>query len=254
MNAIFLGAAGLFLFLLLATFNALVVPASSNIACATNMCVLVRTFSEYQTVFGAGLAVFAAYVAAKPVWLQVNRMKMDQEIAARDMIARRIRGMEKRKSISKREMDELLDDIHRTIYPHPVEYEYDPDSLDMQWVHNKMHHCGQVALSLEKMQINMLDTATVESRRQLLITALLNLEKCFDDICAYARLSGDYEVSDDDLEKIRRVGLREQELLPTKVQTLSDEYDALSTGMADEIIKLRRRVRQIDDEILVDEG
>ena len=62
------------------------------------------------------------------------------------------------------------------------------------------------------------------------------------------------EVSDDDLEKIRRVGLREQELLPTKVQTLSDEYDALSTGMADEIIKLRRRVRRIDDEILVDEG
>lgn len=83
-------------FILLASANAMFVPLNPNIPCATVSCVLVRTFSEYQTLFGAGLAVLAAFVAARPAWLQLQKMKLQQDITARDAILQRLKGIEAR--------------------------------------------------------------------------------------------------------------------------------------------------------------
>lgn len=239
-------------FILLASANAMFVPLNPNIPCATVSCVLVRTFSEYQTLFGAGLAVLAAFVAARPAWLQLQKMKLQQDITARDAILQRLKGIEARAKYQDDKIQSLIQEILRNIYLYPEDENYDPSTVDVHWAFDKMHECQGIALKLKSFQASMRDTHSIEEARQNVIHSLEQLRACFCAISAPAAHAGDPEVSSEDEERMRYAEAVALEQLPQKVDDLANAMGDFSSIILEEKQFVRRRLRQIDDDMLGD--
>jgi hypothetical protein len=245
-----IGAISVFLFVLLTTANAMFVPLDSSTVCETMMCIIVRTFSEYQTLTGAGLAILAAYIAARPAWLQLQKMRLQQDIAARSAIVERLKGMEKRGREMKDEIEPLLQEIWRNIYDGFEEPEYDPGSVNVHWAHDKMHQCNSIASLLESQQECMRDTHKIEKVRQKAIDVTQELTDCFNNISAYASNLGDPQMTQEIEEKLQHLEITGRNELPVKAHALDDAYKETSNAIASETSAIRYRLRQIDDAIL----
>lgn len=206
LNYPLIGALSVFTFVILATANAMIVPLDPAAVCETKLCIIVRTFSEYQTLTGAGLAIIAAFVAARPAWLQLQKMKLQQDIAARSAIVSRLKGIEGRARYMEKEVDSLLREIMNHLYDFDDEGEFGNAStpVDPQWAHNMSSQCLSIASKLETHQKLMRDTHRIETARQNVILALKALDDCLDGISLYARTKYEPEISSSQREECRR--------------------------------------------------
>jgi len=241
-------------FILLATANAMIVPQDPSASCETHACIFVRTFSEYQTLLGAGLAILAAYIAARPAWQQLQQMRLQQDITARSAIVERLKVMEKNGREMESEIDPLMQEIWRTIYSSfgYDEVEYEPENVNVHWAHNKMHQCSSIAAKLEKQQNRMRDTHKIEEARQTVIEAMRGLENCFDDISAYARNSDEPLMTPEIEEKLQYLEVSGRDELPQKADAVDDAHKEAQKIIASETRAIRRRLRLIDDAILAE--
>ena len=225
----------------------MIVPLDPSAACETKMCIIVRTFSEYQTLTGAGLAIFAAYIAARPAWLQLQKMRLQQDISARSAIVERLKVMEKNGREMEKEIEPLMQEIWRNIYPHFDNDDYDPNDVNVHWAFDKMHLCNSIASRLEAQQNRMRDTHRIENAVHQVIDASRALAKCFDDVSAFARYSGEPGVDEDKLHYLERTARDE---LPDKANALDNAHKQAQSVIESETSAIRRRLRQIDDAIL----
>lgn len=247
-----IGAISTFSFISLVTANAVFVPVDPNAACQTKICVVVRTFSEYQTLTGAGLAIIAAYVAARPAWLQLRKMRLQQDIAARSAIVKRLKGMERRGQDMKNEIVPLISDIRMRIYDNFEECEYDPKSVNVHWAHDKISQCESIISKLESQQNLLRDTHRIEEARRKVIDAARSLGNCFSNISYLASNSGDPEITPELEEELFYLEEQGREELPDKCDVLDTVHSEAQRVIESEISVIRQRLRQIDDAILAE--
>ncbi|MEP0232538.1 MAG: hypothetical protein ABJO97_10980 [Roseibium sp.] len=250
MNYPLIGVISVFTFVLLATANAMIVPLDPSAICETKMCIVVRTFSEYQTLTGAGLAIFAAYIAARPAWLQLQKMRLQQDISARSAIVERLKVMEKNGREMEKEIAPLMQEIWRNLYDDFEEPEYDPASVNVHWAHDKSLQCSSIATKLENQQSRMRDTHKIDEARQKVIDATHALGNCFSNISAYASNAGDPEMTQEIEDKLQHLEVIGREELPDKANALDNAYKQAQSVIESETSAIRRRLRQIDDAIL----
>lgn len=232
----------------------MIVPLDPAAVCETKLCIVVRTFSEYQTLTGAGLAIVAAFVAARPAWLQLQKMKLQQDIAARSAIVSRLKGIEGRAGYMEKEVDSLLREIMNHLYDFDDdgEFGYASTPVDSQWAHNMSSQCFSIASKLKTHQRLMRDTHRIEAARRNVILALEALADCLDGISLYERAQGDPEISSSQLEEVKKIEEKSREELPEKDCEVSEALNAAKEVSASESKAIRRRLRRIDDAILAE--
>lgn len=98
----------------------------------------------------------------------------------------------------------------------------------------------------------MRDTHSIEEARQNVIHSLEQLRACFCAISAPAAHAGDPEVSSEDEERMRYAEAVALEQLPQKVDDLANAMGDFSSIILEEKQFVRRRLRQIDDDMLGD--
>src|SRR4051812_14373597 len=80
----------------LVTFEAVAVPAEQASCAASRLCRAYGVFKDFQTLIAAGLALVAAWYTVNPVKAQLRKMSVQQDIAARGLIADRLEWIESR--------------------------------------------------------------------------------------------------------------------------------------------------------------
>ncbi|MCP9231239.1 hypothetical protein NMG46_13400 [Mesorhizobium sp. LMG 17147] len=244
-------AAFLFVAVLLFTLNGMFVPADPNSACVNNLCRTYRVFSEFQTLFGAGLAIFAAWYAAQPVWRQIQKMNVQQDIMAREIIERRMKSIEANGRYLDTKLSAYLQDVWRTIYDHfDDEAEYDPQSVKPEWAHNMEHGAYEILTELGRHQLSKGDTVKIEAARGEVIKTLGELSSCLNSLSAPARLAGEPGISNEQ-ERQLEVEEKAARIEFEKIANAVDETRKAFAGIAaSEIDSIRKRIRQIDDQLL----
>jgi hypothetical protein len=237
------------LVLALMAWEDLAVPYVADLSCTIWMCDLYVALRDFQTLIGGGLALVAAWLAARPAWLQLKSINLQQEIAARQTIAHRLAGIEERIGRSTRNLTKFSQDITREIYDPYADDPYDPSSINAHWAFDKGHDARQLLESLVADQALRQDTADIEQHRGKVMASLEALQACLYNVSA-KRYADDPERSE---EEVRQLPVLEEQAR----QSLSDVFDVFDKSAEtfgnvgrSEIQRFRRRLRSIDDTLL----
>ncbi|PBB23286.1 MULTISPECIES: hypothetical protein [unclassified Mesorhizobium] len=241
-------AAGyVFVFILLLTMKAMFVPSNAAADCNNVVCLAYRVLSEFQTLLAAGVAL----IAAMPVWHQIKKMNVQQDIMAREIIERRLDSIETKSRYLNNSTTELLQGIWRTIYDlNDDEAEYHPSSVKPEWAFNIRQHADHIASELGRHQIAKADTLRIEAARAKVIDALEALSDCAANISAPAEYAGDPMVSDDDMQRMQDALPGALERFPQcadAVEKAAKEFTAIAGA---ESASVRDRLRGIAEQLI----
>lgn len=227
----------------------LAVPQVSGSSCTTWMCDLYVALRDFQTLVGGGLALVAAWLAARPAWLQLQSINLQQEIAARRTIADRLTSIESRMTNPTSKLNAFSMEIAREILPYE-EADYEPSSVNVHWAFDKGHDAQNLLTRLETDQALRHDTDRIETYRSRVIVHLEALRVCLYDITATAQYSGDPDLSAEQEEALPFDEERARQQLPDIYASFVGAARAFEAAGLDEIQRFRARLRSIDDRLL----
>lgn len=245
---VFLGACFLFAVLFLMVIKAMFVPPEPT-ACLGVLCLFYRVLSEFQTLLAAGVAL----VAAMPVWRQIQKMNVQQDIMAREIIERRLDSIETKARYLDLNTKKLVQEIWGTIYDlYDEEADYDPSSVKPEWVFNIKQHAEQIASELGRHQIAKADTLRIETARAKVITALAELADCAASISAPAEWAGDPLVTDEDMQRMEAALPDALERFPKCAEAVEATAKEFVAVAAAESASVRERLRGIAEQLIRD--
>lgn len=240
-------AAGyIFLFVLLVTMKAMVVPSDAAAICNVG-CLIYRVLSEFQTLLAAGVAL----IAAMPVWEQIKKLNVQQDIMAREIIERRLDSIETKSRYLDINVAKLLQDIWGTVYDFSDD-EYVPSLVKPMWAFNIGQQAGQVASELGRHQIAKADTLRIEAARAKVIDALEALADCAATICRPDEYAGDPMLTDDDMEQMQNAVPDALDRFPTCVGAVEKARNDFMAVAGIESSSVRDRLRSIAEELIRD--
>lgn len=246
---IFLGACFLFAFITLMATKAMFMPSDPTAKCTAMLCLAYRVLSEFQTLFAAGVAL----IAAMPVWRQIQKMNVQQDIMAREIIERRLDSIETKARYVDLNTRKLVQGIWRTAYDlADDENEYDPSSITPEWAFNIRKHAEQIASELERHQIAKADTLRIEAARAKVIAALGDLADCAASISAPAEWDGDPLVSDEDMQRMKDALPEALEKFPRYADAVEAAAKDFAAVAAAESSSVRDRLRTIAEQLIRD--
>lgn len=214
-------------------------------------CRVFTLFLELQTLFAAGIALIAAWWAALPVWKQLQKMNVQQDLNARNIILERLKGIERRFQKAGTAVTKVLNDLDATAFSY-LENEriY---SRDMIRGPSAEYYSKQVLLTLSLLRSQkkkLEDTEAIDVSRDYLIKRLEHIGDLLDSAYAYDRLQGDWEISVSQLEEIAAMGEEARDEFPDALDQAQEANRTMTRVAKQEINRIRQRIRTIDDHIL----
>ena len=193
----------------------------------------------------------AAWYAALPVWKQLRKMNIQQDISARELISTRVNKIDEHFKEINKKVEIYLQDIWRNIYDQFCDdFIYDPDSINVHWAHDSEKTAIQIIGILQHQRNSRIDTETIEKTKEELSDKLRNLSDSLNSIHAPASLKGDPEISDEqqkELESIAKNARINFENVASSVEAARRNFEKV---VQTEIVRMRRRIREIDDYLL----
>lgn len=237
-------------FLLMFWRSSLEVSSDEFGHCDGHMCQLYVFLRDFQPLIGSAVAISAAYIAALPVWKQLAHLRLQQDIMARDHVARRLKGMEARTRQLNDQVGKWLDDAMWAVYEQSHDDELTPRKVDAHWAHNAHFDVWSICEKLKAQQNLRQDTHEIEVARHNLILAVQIVAELLHSIAAPASLAGDPQVSDTDMEQLEEEEEQARRDLPDATSRLRHERRLFNHAVERELAEIRRWLRAIDDKML----
>ncbi|TIN95696.1 MAG: hypothetical protein E5Y06_10595 [Mesorhizobium sp.] len=242
-------AAGyLFVFILLLTMKAMFVPSNAAGGCENFVCLAYRVLSEFQTLLAAGVAL----IAAMPVWHQIKKMNLQQDIMAREIIERRLDSIETKRRYLDINTTKLLRDIWGTVYDLSEEDYYVPSLVEPMWAYNIGQHAGQIISELQSQQTAKADSVRIEAARAAVIDALAALSNCAFTISAPVEYAGEPLLSDEDMKRMEAAVPEALAKFPNFVDAVDTARKAFVEISDIESSSVRERLRGIAEQLIRD--
>jgi hypothetical protein len=202
---------------------------------------------DWQTLFTGFLAVFAAYIAARPAWKQLASLKTQTAVLARDTLVARVSAMESRRQTTRREVVKITHEFTAQIYPYGGEQE--KPEINHPWAFEAEKTANSVIALLTAHQETSLDGELVDAKRQNMIQQAKMLVECLSKIHipSSADLRGpDLFLTDDQIAEVTEEGVRSEKYLEDRISHVTKSATDLDAAFEAGLEKLRSRIRQID--------
>lgn len=214
---------------------------------AWRTCIAFTLFKEMQTLVAGLLALTAAIIAVRPVYLQLEKMTVQTDIASRDIISRRLRRIIEVTAADYEHVDEVHSEMMRGMHPETAEFEL---PFNVHWAHELSSRLSSSISGLNASQVELLGTSPIEESRVFLIQETTKLQDCLDDIYAPAVVDHYEDVSAEQMvELVTKAGKAERDLLDRWLAVRGALKQFQSTYKNEQDL-IRKRIRAIDDSIV----
>ncbi|MCT8269090.1 hypothetical protein NYQ83_17575 [Afifella sp. JA880] len=204
---------------------------------------------EYQALLAGLVALFAAYVTARPVWRQLDRMSLQTTLMHREFLDERQSTLRARWRRESKKLTSFSDEVKTGIgWTRQYNKEINP-----HWAFDQEKLTRRLIVELESYRTDNRDPALVEAAIDEVIEALRRLADTMGaiHIPASEDQSGpDHCFSDEEWnDLINRADVAEQELdgLASEVSSAILRFDDVAQ---EETIRLRDQIKEADDALL----
>lgn len=207
---------------------------------------------QYQTLIGAIIAVAAAAIAAVPVWRQLDRMAAQTNIALRETLSDRLRGVTRRKG---RHVDVLLRLENELRDQISIMIDSESDEVEPEWAFQNEQGTARTLARFREIRAEWRDSAGIAAAMDAVEAALLRLQQTLDPIHRPHSLHPDDE--DHNFTAEQWAGI-EQAAVAARAALLdvSTAFDRsildLGAAFDSEMDSLRDRLRDIDNALIRD--
>jgi hypothetical protein len=203
---------------------------------------------DYQTLLTGLIAIAAAYIAARPVWLQLKQGSVQTNAGLRDFLQDRIRITERMRKWFSDHLAPLSERINSEAY-----MQVESGAINPHWAFNEEQ---RTATKLDEVEFYWNGTGgprSIETDVAATIDHLTHLRETLDAIHRPASADRDdpeNPIDDDSWRTVLAAGAQaEQELLHV-TGSLTNAVKRLDDALAAELKTLRDRLRQTDDLLL----
>lgn len=223
-------------------------PAVDASRQAWKACIAFGLLKDFQTLIAGVLAILAALIAVQPVWLQLRKMQQQTDIASRDVIDRRLAGIEALVQSDLKAVRDGIKSVSRMMDHDQLEFVFPLNVHQVDVAETELWACVR---ALYASQEKRLGTTSIEEARLHLIIIMRTISECVSAINAPTRLviTGDY-LSDEDTANLTSHAENAEKQLIERWSSVSaallhfQEMSAVGCG------RLREHIRKIDDMII----
>lgn len=234
---------------LLIIFKIIFAPSIEAIRCSSNLCQLAQGIFEFQTLIGAGLAILAAQIAAKPVWLQLRRIEQQIEISTISHLEARISALKSKKSEYDKIKTKIINDFNKSIFiDNGFEVEFIAPNVHA--AHNIHIELGNFKVAQVKIGRDYMLADESEEKLSSLKEETRLLDDALYDIFGYAVNIGDPYVSDEDLSAMKEKSQVAPRRLEEKYYAFSKSIDEFDEAFVADIERQRKKIKEILEKAL----
>ena len=194
---------------------------------------------DWQTLITGVLAIFAAWLAARPVWHQL-------EAAARGMLIMRTTAIDLRRETTHREVQHITDEFN-AYFRHDAEPQ--EEGINSEAAFSLELVVDAVASTLIGHQETSLDGEVIDTARKAVIQRAKALSACLDDIHRPNSMD-DGDLTKEQFAALVEASKRARAHLLSRISTLGKSADELDAAFETSLAELRRRIRRIDNKLL----
>ncbi|MDB5418462.1 MAG: hypothetical protein JWP50_1881 [Phenylobacterium sp.] len=208
---------------------------------------------NYQTLIAGLVAIAAAYITARPVWHQLERMSVQTNTMFRDFLLDRLQAQNRFRGWLWKRLEPFRNDVSQRMY----EMREDEGRLNVHWVFDRAQVTRDLVSTLEQFRSERRDTQQISAALDEVIASLTALEKALHTIHRPASTdqSGeDYAYSDEKWAEIGREAEAADGALDGLVGQFKAAMDRLDKAIQRELGHLRDRLRKTDDALLAEQG
>lgn len=204
---------------------------------------------DWQTLATGALAIFAAWIAARPVWRQLQRMETQSNVMLREMLSRRVSELEARRESVQNAVREPLDKINTDL----AWWHEDTDDIDEHWAFNMSQLVAGALGRFARFRAAALDDQNLEALKSALVEKMSALADLLDQIhrpASTQQHDEDYSISDEDWAKIIQRGQEARAEVPSKYSDARGALNDLDEAYASKANEARARIVGIDQRLL----
>jgi hypothetical protein len=210
---------------------------------------LASVLYNYQSLAAGLIALGAAYIAAAPVWRQLERMSVQTNAMFRDYLADRVRDLSRRRKWLDEQLDPFELEVGRRVY----EMRELEAHLDIQWVFQQSLITSQLIAELEKHEPERRDPAAIAVATDELMSSLDGLKKTLDAIhrpASSGQSGEDWSYTDEEWSVIKKAAESADAELDGSVSRFSRDVKRLDEAIGLQLKMLRDRIKRTDDALL----
>lgn len=204
---------------------------------------------DFQTLIAGLLAIGAAWMTARPVWRQLDRMSVQTGTMYREFLAERLKALLVRRKWLFERISPFQQEVNQRLYE-MREFE---NGLNIHWVFERSQIASSLRRELEAYRATSRDPAEMTEALDKLIIALKALEDDLYDIhrpTTTDQSGEDYAYTD---EQWAEIGRKAKEA-DSALDGLLSGFNAASRKLGDavdlEVSHLRDRLKETDDNLL----
>ena len=205
---------------------------------------------DYQTLIAGALAIAAAYIAARPVWQQLDRMSVQTGTTLRDFLAERVRALMGRRKWLSDQIDPFRAEVAQRMY----EMRELEAGLNIEWVFQHAQMTAEVKAKLQRYQRDQRDPPAMAACLAGVTESLSVLEATLDDIHrphSSDQSGEDYCLTDQQWAEIGEAGQVADDRLVTEVAAFEKAAKGLEEAISQELSLLRDRLRSADEALII---
>jgi hypothetical protein len=205
---------------------------------------------DWQTLVTGLLALLAAYIAARPVWRQIRSLQIQSAVTERETLTIRIDAIESRRDTTRKRIVSITSEFLRKIYP----YEGAELDINIEWAVQAVHLVDEVVAAFAVLQETSLDGELIDTKRRAAIQQAKQLSVCLSEVhTPYSGILDDPELNlvQEDIAAATTAAARAEANLRQRISSVIKSGDELDAAFKTTLGRLRDRIRQIDEDIIV---
>lgn len=204
---------------------------------------------EFQTLIAGLVAIYAAKMAAKPVWRQLRAMGAQTNLTLREYLQERYRRTKARRKW-------LVDRLHafQALLGGRIQQdEQDGNSVNVEWAHVESQNAGRLVEDLRQHLNEYRGLPEIDGPLDHVLSSLEALEAALDAIhrpFSMDQHSEDRSFTDEEWAKIEEDGRQAEKSLPEKAAKVADSTTRLESAFDAELKSLRARMHEVDQSLM----
>jgi hypothetical protein len=200
---------------------------------------------KYQALIAGLIAIIAAYITARPVWRQLEGVRVQTNTLFRDYVLEQLRRTANRKAWYSKRLGSFNDDVGRRIH------EMDGEAINVHWAHDTQQ---RAAYLLEEMEAHAetRDLSAIEEELTDIYAALNQLIETLDCIhrpYSMEQHDADHSFTDEEWAELKVAAGKAEESLSKVTGTLAQASKALDEAFVGELSTFRQQLRQVQVEL-----